>query len=143
MKVNRKAVVVLASVLMVQVFLASVVYADTVLIGNKDVQESSLSKSDVKQIFLAKKKTLAGGAVKIAIQKDRNVNSDFLSTYINKSESQFSRYYKKLVFTGRGKSPKKVKNDAAMNVYVAKTSGAIGYVSEGAVGSNVKQININ
>ena len=141
MKARRKGL--LGSVLAV----ASIVclvgtasFAGVVLVANPDVQEGSLSQKDVQQIFLAKKKSLAGGSVKIATQKNKAVHADFLESYVKKTPSQFSSYYKKLVFTGKGKPPKAVADDAAMLSYVSGTSGALGYVSDGAANDTVKVI---
>ncbi len=143
MKTRRKGLLgsVLAAASIVCLTTAS--WAGVVLIANPDVQEGSLSQKDVQQIFLAKKKSLAGGSVKIATQKNKGVHAEFLESYVKKTPSQFSSYYKKLVFTGKGKPPKAVSDDAAMLSYVASTSGALGYVSDGAANDKVKVIPVN
>ncbi len=113
-----------------------------VLIANSGVGEDSLSQKDVQAIFLNKKKSLANGKVKIAVQKNAVVHEAFLKTYVKKSPSQFKSYYKKLIFTGKGKAPKSVADDNAMLAFVASTPGALGYVSEGSALDQVKVIKI-
>ncbi len=113
-----------------------------VLIANSGIGEESLSQKDVQAIFLNKKKSLLNGKIKIAIQKNAAVHEEFLKTYVKKSPSQFKSYYKKLIFTGKGKAPKSVADDNAMLVFVASTPGALGYVSEGSALDQVKIIKI-
>ncbi len=115
---------------------------DVTIIANPSVKENSLSQNDIKKIFLSKKKTLEGGAVKLVIQEDDTIHDAFLRNFVKKSSSQFRSYYKKLIFTGRGQAPKRVANDKAMISYVANTPGAIGYVAEAADTVNVKIIHI-
>lgn len=113
-----------------------------VIIANPDIQESSLSQKDIEDIFLSKKKSLSGGAVKPIVQQADSLHELFLKTYVNKSPAQFKSYYKKLVFSGSGKAPHQVADDSAAVAYVASTPGTIGYVSDGAALDGVKTITV-
>ncbi len=104
--------------------------AEIILIANPNISETSLSLKDVQRIFLRKKKILSGKALHIAIQKNKSKHSEFLQKYVHKTPSQFNRYYKKLVFTGKGKPPLLVADDSAMLSYISSTPGAIGYISK-------------
>ncbi len=119
---------------------AASVFAKITIISNPDLQISSLRAIDVERIFLRKKKTIAGRVIKIAVQKDKTLHSEFVHSYVRKTPKQFKRYYKKMIFTGKGKPPRKIDNDAAMLRWVAATPGAIGYVSEGTVDNMVQII---
>ncbi len=103
--------------------------AEIIIVANSGVQESVISAYDLKQIFLRKKKNLAGGVVTIAIQKKTDIHTEFLRKFIKKTPSQFKLYYKKMIFSGRGKPPRILQDDAAMLSWVAQTPGAMGYVS--------------
>ena len=115
---------------------------DVVLVANKTIPVSSLSKGDVKSIFLAKKKSVDGVRVKLATLKGSDLHNQFLKAYVGKTPSQFSNYYKKLIFTGKGKPPKSMTSEAKMIAYVSRTSGALGYVSAAAVTDKVKAIQV-
>lgn len=115
---------------------------EMVLVANQGISATSLSKGDVKSIYLAKKKSIDGTSVKLTTLKDKDLTAKFLKEYVGKTPSQFSAYYKKLVFTGKGKPPKKMGSEAEMIAYVARTTGAIGYVSAGAVTDAVKTIHV-
>jgi TonB family protein len=53
----------------------------------------------------------------------------FLRQYMGKSDDDLRTYYRTLVFTGTGAMPKFLDSDAEIIRYVARTKGAIGYVS--------------
>jgi ABC-type phosphate transport system substrate-binding protein len=113
---------------------------EVVIVANPGISVSSLSEQDVKQIFLGKIKSVGGESVKIIVQKDGDVHRKFLDDYVSRTPSQYKRYYKKLVFTGKGRAPIKVADDQAMLAYISRTTGAIGYVNAGAVNDKVKII---
>jgi len=135
---KAKILIVLFFVAVVGAAFASpgAVYAgDIVIVANKNVAESSLSSEDVKNIFLFKKKKWGyGTAINFVVLKDGAVHKGFLKGYAKKTPSQFKRYFKTLVFTGKEKE---------LIGYVAATEGAIGYVSSGAKTGSVKTIQVN
>ena len=116
---------------------------DVVVIANKSVSESSLSKDDISNIYLGKKSTWSNGKrIWFAVVKGETHDA-FLKDYVGKTESQFNTFWKKQVFTGKGKPPKQFDSDRAIVEFVAQTTGAIGYVSAGADVSKVKTITAN
>lgn len=118
--------------------------ADSVMvIANPSVPDSLLSKKDVSNIFLGKKSTWDDGRkIVFVILKKSKTHDDFLKTYLSKTATQFDTLWKKKMFTGRGIPPKAMNSDQAMVDFVAKTAGAIGYVSPHADIANVKKIEI-
>ena len=48
--------------------------------------------------------------------------------------------WKKLVFTGKGSMPESVNSEAELVALIAKTPGAIGYISADKVGDGIKAI---
>lgn len=117
---------------------------DFIIIANKSVGESLISKADVKNIFLGKKSTWSdGSAINAVILKGGDVHISFLKTAVKKSKSQFNTFWKKAIFTGTGTPPQKFDNEKAMLDYVAKTPGAIGYVSANMIDDRVNIIKLN
>jgi TonB family protein len=62
--------------------------------------------------------------------------------YLGISEDDLQTYYRTLVFTGKGSMPKELGSDAEVVAYVARTRGAIGYVSSAASLEGVKTLAI-
>jgi ABC-type phosphate transport system substrate-binding protein len=131
------------SILITAIFLIPefVMAGDVTVICNKSVSNSSVSKQDLKNIYMGKKTTWNDNKKIVFVVLDNsNVNDQFLSSYINKSAAQFSSYWKEKVFTGQGTPPKSLVSDKEMIQFVTQTDGAIGYVSSGEALDNVKKL---
>jgi TonB family protein len=76
------------------------------------------------------------------LEKDGPVHAAFLQQYLGRSENDLQTHYRTLVFTGRGSMPKALGSDAEVVAYVARTRGAIGYVSSAASADGVKTLTI-
>jgi ABC-type phosphate transport system substrate-binding protein len=128
--------------LLLAVFLTvSVASAQTVvLVASPDVPVDSISASDLKNIFLGKKSSWDNGGKITFFTNGGAAHDAFLKDYVGKSPSQFSTFWKKQVFTGKGKMPDTAGSDQDMVTMVAGTGGAIGYVSAGADINGLKAI---
>jgi len=102
----------------------------------------SIDDGTIKKIFLGKTKAWPdGNPVEFVILKSGDVHDSFLSAFVGKSASQFKTYWKKQVFTGKGKSPKSFGSEGELAAYVAGKAGTIGYVSAGADTAGAKVLN--
>ena len=118
-------------------------YADILIVANKSVPAESLEKSELKDIFLGDTiKWQDKSKINIVVQKDGKAHSEFVKEITRKSASQFRNYWKKMVFTGKGSSPKSFDKSADLLAYVAETKGAIGYVDAGIQPKGVKVIKV-
>ncbi len=115
-----------------------------VVVANKSVSASSLSIEEVKNIFLAKKTQWRDGSKIVFVAlKSGGVQDDFLKSYLQKTSSQYNRYFRTLVFTGKGKAPRTFSTEAEVISYVSSTAGAIGYVSSETNTRSAKVITVN
>ena len=116
---------------------------DVMVICNKSVPESSLTKSELRNIFLGKKQEWSTGDSIIPVTlKKGEAHKAFCKIYLIKSPSQFIAYWKKMLFTGKGMIPKSFDNEKEMVDFIATTKGAIGYVSAGQTHDHVKVLQI-
>jgi ABC-type phosphate transport system substrate-binding protein len=100
------------------------------VIANSSVKSSEISSDELKRVFLATKTSLEDGShVEPVLEKGGPTHEAFLKQYLGKTDSALSTYYRSLVFTGKASMPKTLSSDAEVAAYVAKTKGAIGYVS--------------
>lgn len=117
---------------------------DVQVVVNKKVGVDAVDANTLRDIFLGKKTTLGNGeAIAFVILKEGDTHVTFLKTYIGKTNSQFNRYWKKQVFTGKGKMPKSFSSESSLVEYVVGNAGTIGYVSKGTDVSSVKVISVN
>ena len=107
--------------------------ADIKVIANPSVGASVVSADELKGVFLATKTSFSDGShVEPALQKGGATHEAFVKEYLGKTDAALQTYYRSLVFTGKASMPKMLGADAEVVAYVAKTKGAIGYVSAGA-----------
>jgi ABC-type phosphate transport system substrate-binding protein len=116
--------------------------ADVQVIANPSVAVAELTADDLKDIFLGAKTAIGGGAVEAVFEQGGDTHLQFLKAYVGKSDAALRTHFKTLVFTGKGAQPKTFANDAEMLKYVAKTKGAIGYVSASADTAGAKKIQV-
>jgi len=117
--------------------------ADIRIIANSSVSASSISSDELKGVFLITKTALSdGNHVEPVIAKGGVAHEAFLKEYLSKTDAALQTYYRSLVFTGKGSMPKTLGSDTEVVAYVAKTKGAIGYVSATATMAGVKTLDV-
>jgi len=126
------------------ILLAAPALADMVLVVHKDNPVSSLSGQEAKQIFLGKKGAWSNGqAIVLYSQFDRTVTDEFSRAVVDKSAQQFDTYWKKALFTGTGRPPIAVQDDAEMKRFIAADPRGIGYIARGSLDASVKAVTLN
>jgi len=116
--------------------------ADVKVIANNSVAANSISASDLKDVFLLDKDSLGSSHVEPVLQNAGAAHEVFLKAYLGKSNSVLQAYYRSLVFTGKASMPKVTAADAEAVAYVARTKGAVGYVSSGAASEGTKTLEV-
>ena len=116
--------------------------AEVKVIANNSITASSVSSGDLQAVFLLDKDSLAGSHVEPVLEKSGPAHEAFLKSYLGKNDAALQAFYRSLVFTGKGSMPKVLASDADIVAYVAKTKGAIGYVSAGTATEGVKTLEV-
>ncbi len=118
-------------------------YADILIITNKDVKDTVITKKALKAIFLGRKVQWTDNTpIRFVISRESDLYNTFLRTYINKSAQQYMNYWKMMMFSGKGMVPQSCATSAKMLEYVSGTSGAIGYIDSSITPANVNTINV-
>jgi ABC-type phosphate transport system substrate-binding protein len=113
------------------------------VIANSSMPASSISADELKDVFLMTKTALRDGShVEPVLLKGGATHASFIKEYLRKTESGLETYYRSLVFSGKGSMPKALATDAEVEAYVAKTKGAIGYVSSASDAAGVKTLDV-
>ncbi len=106
-----------------------------VVIVNPSVAGSNIRRADLAAVFLKKAPRWGGGALAVPVDQSGTaaVRKAFSEAVIRQPVDQVVQYWQKLMFTSSPLRPPSVKaSDAEVIVFVAKTSGAVGYVTPGA-----------
>jgi len=83
-----------------------------------------------------------GGKVELVTYKGGPVQDEFCNSFLGKSSSQFKQFWRQLVFTGQGASPKEVNSVEDMLQAISKEKSSIGFVPADTSLSSVKAITV-
>lgn len=130
--------------LVLLLFSGIVLAEDILIIANNSVNETTISKTKIQQIFLGKDKKWNGGdKIRLAVLKNGPIHESFLSTYLNRTRDRYDSYWKVAVVSGTGYPPKSFGTEADLLKYVNETKGAIGYISSSTSNEGVKLITVD
>ena len=91
---------------------------------------TALAKEELQRIFLNKLRRWQDGTRIIPVTLETGqIHEQFLETYVHKTRIQFSLFWKRIIFTGKGIPPTTFSTEIEVVAYVSGTPGAIGYVS--------------
>lgn len=132
-----------ASLVLWSCLTAAALGANLQVIANPSVRASVVSSEELKGVFLATRTALSDGShVNPVLLKSGVVHEIFVRQYVGKSNSALETYYRSLLFTGKGLIPKSLGSEKQVVQYVAKTKGAVGYVSTDTPISGVKVLDV-
>ncbi|WP_334031206.1 phosphate ABC transporter substrate-binding protein [Alteromonas sp. P256] len=119
--------------------LSTPVFAGTAIIINAN-NTSGIDIEMVKRIYLGKSKAFPDGsrAIPLTFETGNGLRDIFNKNVLGKSESQYSAFWSKLVFTGRGTPPEMISNEDEMLTLVATNPNTIGFIDESKVDGSVK-----
>ena len=110
--------------------LTNIAIAEEIIIVNKTVTMSSIDSETIKNIYLGRKNQWDNGSkIYPVMLEGGQAHKNFVADVIKKTSKQFSSFWKKAVFTGKGKPPKAFASEVELVAYVAQTNNAIGYIS--------------
>lgn len=111
------------------------------IIANRSVRADAITAGEIKSVFLVERNFLRDGThVEPVLSESSAAHQTFLKDYLAINDEALHNYYRAMVFTGKGLMPKNLRSEAEVVAYVAKTRGAIGYVSSSAAVEGVKTL---
>jgi ABC-type phosphate transport system substrate-binding protein len=134
----------MVSALLLTPVLASLSHAEIAVIVSLKNNNSytSIDKDLIGRIFLAKVSTFPDGTVvkPIYLKQGDEVRKAFNRDFLSKSESQLSRYWSRLRFSGKGELPTEVGSVAELKALVANDPSLIGYIDSSDVDGTIKVV---
>ncbi|KAB7884827.1 hypothetical protein [Poseidonibacter ostreae] len=111
------------------------------VIVSKDSSIENISKKELSKIFLSKTKKLPNGDKSLTLEYiNKKYQSEFYKIVCNKNEKQLKKYWAKMIFTGRGQPPKKLKSIEELISFVQNNKNAISYIPTSHMNDNLKII---
>ena len=142
MKILQK--VLRLSVALVVLGFASPSLAGEILIVNSGNGVAKVSKKNVKKMLLGKMKKWKGGEkVVVGTLAGGKIHETFIKKYAGKTAKQFTNYWRKMVFSGKGKMPKSFESEDELIAFVSENEGALGYIDSATAHDSVKELPID
>lgn len=102
---------------------------DILVVVSEKSSIQNLKRHEVKRIFLDKTRIVhSGEKIQVVEGVSENVKNEFYSLLANKTKSQLRSYWARQIFTGKGRPPRKIKQDKLVE-YLAQNPNAISYIS--------------
>lgn len=115
-------------------------FAEVVVVANRNMPISSLSRDQLYRIYMGKMKFLPNGVKVIPV--DQQVGSaareQFYARVIQKSETEVKSYWSRVIFTGQGYPPIQESDDKSVKELVAKNPNCIGYIDKAYADDSVR-----
>jgi len=116
---------------------------DLKIVANRSIKADSITAGELRSVFLAERDSLKDGShAEPVFERAGAVHEAFLREFLKQSNESLQSRYGALVFTGKAAMPKSFNSDAEVLAHVAKTRGAIGYVSATASTEGVKVLDV-
>jgi ABC-type phosphate transport system substrate-binding protein len=121
---------------------SAVVKADVVAVVSAKSPVTTLSMSQVADIFSSKASRFPNGVLAFPIDQAEGstVRDEFYNKVVGKTAAQIKAYWSKIIFTGRGQPPPSVSNDIEMKKRISDNPAAIGYIDRSLVDDSVRVV---
>jgi ABC-type phosphate transport system substrate-binding protein len=138
-RIHRISLATTALILGLSISAAS---ADVVAVVSSKSPITSLSKSQVIDIFLGKRSRFPDGtsAVPIDQAEGSEARDEFYSRFAAMSAAQLKAFWSKIIFTGRGQPPTAVGTGLDAKKLVVANPNAIGYIDQSLVDSSLRVV---
>lgn len=113
-----------------------------VIVVSADNPTTMLSRQEIENIFLGRSAQYPDGrrAVPVDQSPDSSVRQAFSSHWLERTPAQIRAHWAKIIFTGRGRPPVDVADDAAVKSVIASNPHAIGYIHPDHVDDRVSVV---
>ncbi len=114
------------------------------LVVNQAVPVDTLSRSMVRSIFSMRMTSWPDGLpIQVFVLGDKtSLHAEFSKQILGVFPHQLRRAWNRQIFAGTGQAPAKLENEEEMRDMVAKTPGAIGYISKDMINDQIRKIDV-
>jgi len=135
-----------ASGIVVLIFLVASqrLLADEVAVVSAKSTVTTLSKSQLVDIFLGKAARFPDGSQAVPIDQSEGTpaRDEFYTRIAGKSAAQMKAYWSKIIFTGRGQPPKAVSSSSEAKKLLGANPNTIGYIDSKLVDDTLRVVTV-
>jgi ABC-type phosphate transport system substrate-binding protein len=116
------------------------VMADVVVVVSVKSSVTTLSKSQIVDIFLGKTSRFPDGSLAVPINQQEGIaaRDQFYTDFASKSAAQLKAHWSKVIFTGRGQPPLEASSVIELKKLIVNNPNSISYIDRDAVDASVK-----
>ncbi len=116
--------------------------AEVVVVVSAQSRVTTLSRSQVADIFLGKVRRFPNGVLAQPVDQVEGsaARNEFYATYADRTPAQIKSHWSKIVFTGRGQPPAAVTSSEDLKRRIAANPAAIGYMDRSQLDATVRAI---
>lgn len=129
-----------STIAMLLALAGNIAAAEVVVVVSPQNPTTTLSRSEVSNIFLGKINRFPNGqpAVPIDQPETSQPRKEFYRDVSNKQPADIKAYWSRMIFTGRGQPPMVVEGDEQVKKSLTGRPDGIGYIDRAAVDDSVK-----
>lgn len=115
------------------------VQADIAVVVSAGSEVSSLSRSELINIFMGRYRRLPNGDTAYPVDLEP-LKSRFYRQLLGKDLAEINSYWARLMFSGQASPPVQVRDQAEMVAYVRRNPGALGFVDANEVPDDLRVV---
>lgn len=120
-------------------FFSAAAQAGVAIIAHPSNPLAGITAEETARIYLGKSGSFNNGRPATPVDQTAGpTRTKFNKQVLERDDSELKAYWSKLLFTGKGRPPEEVGDDAAVKAWVAKHPEGLGYVDGKVVDGSVK-----
>lgn len=120
-------------------FFNAAAQAGLAIIAHPSNPLAGITEEEAAKIYLGKSASFNNGRPATPVdQVEGPTRTKFNTKVLQKDDRELKTYWSKLLFTGKGRPPEEIGDDAAVKAWVAKNPSGLGYVDGKVVDGSVK-----
>ncbi|ATJ81493.1 hypothetical protein [Halomonas beimenensis] len=118
--------------------------SSVLLVANPDVDSRQLTRDTTRALFAMRQRTWPGGqaARVFVLPNSHPVHARFVKQHLSVYPHQLQLAWDRVVFSGTGQAPNRVRNQSEMLEQIASTPGALGYLEREYLDDRVQVVSI-
>lgn len=124
------------------IIFSSYTFASLLVVSSKNCNFNNLNQNDLKNLYLGLTTEVNNQEVMIYDRDEKNLHDEFIVDYLKKTPILIKKYWVRMLFTGRGKPPKKI-TIQEWNDILKDDKCSIFYILPSEYNSDLKRINLS
>lgn len=123
------------------IFVCGCAQADLVIVTHPNTAVTSITSSQLERLYFGMSSRLPDGALATVFDSDGESKNLFYSKILKKTPEQVSKYWTRMLFTGKAQPPRTVRSDE-MKAALLQKPGSIGYIDSSKLDARLKVITV-